>query len=69
MLNCYRYEVVRRSDLRKIIIPFFRKNKLRLASKRKDFDLFSKLVDMMENNEHLTDKGIRKMYHIKQKMH
>src|SRR3989344_7100462 len=38
--NCYRFEVVRREDLSKIIIPFFRKNKLKFNSKKKDFNLF-----------------------------
>ena len=39
--NCYRYEVANRNDLEKIIIPFFKKYKLKLASKRKDFEMLN----------------------------
>jgi len=38
--NCYRYEVANRDNLEKIIIPFFEKHQLRLASKTNDFELF-----------------------------
>ena len=67
--NCYRYEVTRRDDLEKIIIPFFRKNKLRFCSKQKDFTLFCEIMGRIKKGEHLTDKGLEKMYQIKQKMH
>src|SRR3989344_6979391 len=36
--NCYRYEVTKRDDLEKIIIPFFKANKLRFSSRLKDFN-------------------------------
>jgi len=67
--NCYRYEVANRKDLRERIIPFFKLNKLNLPSKSKDFDIFCKLVKMMEDGKHLNPEGLRKMYRIKQKMH
>ena len=38
--DCYRYEVANREDLRKKVIPFFRKNQLRFPSKQKDFQIF-----------------------------
>lgn len=67
--NCYRYEVANREDLRKVIIPFFERYRLKLASKRKDFEIFRRLMRMIEENRHLTSEGLRKMYKIKQKMH
>lgn len=67
--NCYRYEVANRDDLKTVIIPFFRKNKLEFPSKKKDFKIFCKLVEMIEANQHLNDRGIKKMFEIKQKMH
>jgi len=67
--NCYRYEVANRKDLREKIIPFFKLNHLKLPSKIKDFDIFCKLIEMMDRGEHLTLKGLKKMYVIKQKMH
>ena len=67
--NCYRYEATDRKDLRKVIIPFFKKNRLKLNSKRKDFKIFCDLMESIERGEHLTQSGLRKMYRIKEKMH
>ena len=67
--NCYRYEVANRADLEKIIIPFFRKNPLRFPSKKKDFEIFCRLMKMMNKRCHLKPDGLRKMYQLKQKMH
>lgn len=67
--NCYRYEVYKRDDLLNIIIPFFKKNKLRFTSKRRDFEIFCQLMLSIKNQEHLTEKGLRNMFAIKQTMH
>ena len=67
--NCYRYEVANRDDLYDIIIPFFKRHRLRLKSKQKDFKIFCKLMKMIKKNQHQTVKGLRAMYRIKQKMH
>ncbi len=67
--DCYRYEVVNRKELMEIIIPFFRKHILHLSSKRKDFEIFCKLVNMIQKGNHLTDDGLKKMYLLKQDMH
>ena len=67
--NCYRYEVFNRNDLKTIIIPFFRKNRLRLVSKQHDFRLFSKLVEQISQGKHHTKNGLRRMYRMKQRMH
>lgn len=67
--NCYRYEVANRADLRKIIIPFFRKNSLKFPSKKKDFEIFCRLMEMIDRGRHLSSDGLRKMYRLKQKMH
>ena len=67
--NCYRYEVASRKDLQEKIIPFFKLNHLKLPSKIRDFDIFCKLIEMMDKGKHLNLNGLRKMYRIKQKMH
>lgn len=67
--NCYRYEVYKRSDINNIIIPFFKKYKLRFHSKTKDFKIFCRLMKMIMKDTHLSDSGIRKMFAIKQTMH
>ena len=67
--NCYRYEVANRKDLERIIIPFFRKYKLKLISKEKDFKIFCKIMERIKKGEHLTELGLKKLYQLKQKMH
>ena len=67
--NCYRYEVTNRKDLKEIIIPFFQKNKLRLTSKKKDFEIFCRIMEMIKDGRHFTDSGLLEIYKIKQNMH
>ena len=67
--DCYRYEVANRKDWQKIIIPFFRSNSLRLRSKSRDFEIFCQIMEMVINNDHLKNSGLRKIYNLKQKMH
>jgi len=67
--NCYRFEVSNRNDLKRIIIPFFRQNKLKFRSKRKDFKIFCDIMDKIYNDEHLNDAGLYNLYLLKQKMH
>ncbi|MEK7562521.1 MAG: LAGLIDADG family homing endonuclease [Patescibacteria group bacterium] len=67
--NCYRYEVTKRDDLEKIIIPFFQHNKLNLKSKQKDFKIFCEIMKRIKKKEHLTSSGLSKLYLLKQKMH
>jgi hypothetical protein len=67
--SCYRYEVANRNDLEKIIVPFFQRHRLKLASRKKDFEIFCKIMKRIRKGEHLTKSGLRSLYQIKQKMH
>ena len=67
--NCYRYEVYNRSDLLEIIIPFFKKHRLKFNSKRTDFEIFCVLMGMIKRDVHRTKSGLRKMFTLKQTMH
>ena len=67
--NCYRYEVVSRKELEINIIPFFRKHRLRLPTKRKDFRLFCRIMSEIRKGKHLTRSGLKNLYLLKQKMH
>ncbi len=67
--NCYRYEVYNRDDLINKIIPFFKRNMLKFPSKKRDFEIFCDMMDIISTNEHLTDQGIRKLFQLKQQMH
>ena len=67
--HCYRYEVYNRDDLLKVIIPFFKKHPLHFASKRHDFEVFCKMMTMIEKKEHLNVKGLDLLFQLKQRMH
>ena len=67
--HCYRYEVYNRDDLMKLIIPFFKKYQLRFVSKRNDFEVFCKMMSMIDTKEHLTVKGLDTLFTLKQLMH
>jgi hypothetical protein len=67
--HCYRYEVYSRDDLNNVIIPFFKKNKLQFASKRNDFEIFCKMMKMINKKEHLNEKGLGSLFQLKQLMH
>ena len=58
------YSVQSLKDLTEVIIPHFEEYPL-LTQKKADFTLFSSLVILMNNKEHLTEKGINKILSIK----
>ena len=67
--NCYRYEVANRDDLQNIIVPFFKKYPPKIFSKRKDFNLFCKIMNGIKDGKHLTNSGLFELYIFKQEMH
>ena len=54
------YSVQSLKDLTEVIIPHFKEYPL-LTQKQADFILFSSLIILMNNKEHLTEKGINKL--------
>jgi hypothetical protein len=67
--NCYRFEVFNRRDITEVILPFFKENPLRFPSKRKDFEIFYKLMEKVNRGDHLTDSGLKSIFELKQTMH
>jgi hypothetical protein len=67
--DCYRFEVGSRKDIIESIIPFFSANKLKFETKKRDFNIFCKIVESIKQNEHLTDQGLLKLFKLKQQMH
>ena len=63
----YVYVVRDRQDLLKKIIPFFRSHPLQ-TEKRKDFNLFVRVVKRMSQNRHLTRTGIQEIIGIAYQM-
>lgn len=58
--NIYRYCVRDRQDLNQIIIPFFLQHSLKTA-KKQSFDIFCQSMQLINQNEHLTERGLRKI--------
>jgi hypothetical protein len=56
----YRYCVRSVRDLREKVIPFFAANQLRTAKKRA-FELFVKVLEMMKERKHLSSDGLREI--------
>ena len=59
---------VRGLDNLKELIKFFEANPLQTESKRKNFELFSEVVDMIDKKDHLTQEGLDKIANIVSKM-
>jgi len=64
----YKYCVRNRSELQEKIIPFFKNHKCFGKSKINDFKRFVKIIEIMDKGEHLTNKGMRKIAKIAEKM-
>jgi hypothetical protein len=58
------YRVASLKDLTNVIIPHFNKYPL-ITQKKADFILFKKVVDLMNNKEHLTLEGLQKIIAFK----
>ena len=56
--HLYRFCVRSLNDLSMSIIPFFEKNKLKTA-KWNDFLFFAKIIQMMNQKKHYSEKGMR----------
>jgi len=67
--NCYRFEVTNRNDIIEKIIPFFEKYELKFHTKKKDFKIFCDIMESIKGKEHLSIKGLSKLYKLKQRMH
>lgn len=65
--NIYRYCVRSKNDLTEIIIPFFKKNQLRTA-KKEDFNIFARIVAMINENKHAELSGMKKIAKMIEKM-
>lgn len=66
--DCYRYEIGNMKDLEKKIIPFFR-GRLQSEKRKKDFEIFCRILKIMEKKKHLTYDGWQEIKKLKEKMH
>jgi hypothetical protein len=60
----YKFKVSNINDLSNVIIPHLKKYYL-ITQKRIDFELFSKIIKIIKNREHLTKEGLQKIVNLK----
>ena len=60
------YEVTNITALHDTIIPFFQKFRFLSAKKKKEFRIFSQIVDKMYRNEHVTAQGLRTIIQLRE---
>lgn len=65
--NLYRFCVRSVKDIDEKIIPFFKMNLLRTA-KKKDYELFSKIVHKMAKRKHLSKIGMMSIAKLTERM-
>ena len=66
--QCYRYSVSSHRDIFGNIIPFFQKHPLQSNSKRKSFELFCQIANLVRQGVHHTKKGIDEIKNLKMEM-
>ena len=65
--NLYRYCIRSLDDLYEKVIPFFKKYHLRTA-KAKDFEIFSKIIQIMIEKRHYSSSGMKTIAKLVEKM-
>ena len=67
--DCYEFQVSTHKEIFSKIIPFFRKNQLLFPSKRRTFERFCKIAEMVQEKKHLKDGGIKKIQKLAKELH
>lgn len=62
--NLIRWQISSIKDLTEVIIPFFDKYQL-VSKKQADYKLFKKIIELINNKEHMTSEGLQKIINIK----
>jgi hypothetical protein len=66
---CYRFEVSNRLDLFEKVIPFFEQHPLQSPSKQRDFALFRRVLQLVQQEAHFNDDGLESMRQLAAQMH
>lgn len=66
--NCYRYEVGSIKDLKEKVVPVC-KGRLQSKKRKKDFEIFCRILEKVERKEHLTEKGWNEILKLKGYLH
>lgn len=62
------YEVTNIHSLYENILPFFKRFRFLSANKKRNFALFSKIVEKMHKKEHLTGEGFKEILQLREKL-
>jgi hypothetical protein len=62
------YEVNNLNAIVENVIPFFERFGFLSAKKKKDFQMFKQIVDMMTQDRHLTKEGVKLILNLRNKM-
>lgn len=62
---CYRFEVHNKKEIIGKIIPFFEKNSPKIASRKRDFELFKQIAELSEKD----NPNIAEIQILKEQMH
>jgi hypothetical protein len=66
--QCYRFTVSSHAEIFNKIIPFFQQYTLQSESKCRSFKIFCQIAKLLKKNEHLTEKGIKRIRSLKLQM-
>jgi hypothetical protein len=66
--QCYRYSVSSQRDVLNTLIPFFKKHPLQSATKRRNFNLFCEIAELVKQGRHLTPEGLEDIRALKAQM-
>ena len=69
--NCYRFEISSYRKIAEVVIPFFQKYPLHSVGRRKDFNLFCKIFQIVgnKNKQSLTEEELERIRKLKSQMH
>ncbi len=62
---CYRYEVCSKKELMKNIIPFFEQNPPKIPSRKRDFELFRRILELLNEDKN----SLEEIRNLKIQMH
>ena len=62
------YEVNNFNSIQENVIPFFRKFSFLSAKKKRDFQKFIRISELISNKKHLTESGVREILNVRSDM-
>ena len=66
--QCYRYTVNSHRDIIGTVIPFFQHHLLQSVTKRRTFDIFCRIAELVQEGKHHDREGIMKIKFLKEQL-